>query len=112
MKMKNITVFCGSSEGKNASYLKAAKELGRELASQDRTLIYGGAQVGCMGAIANSTLENKGDVIGVIPRKLKDVEIAHEGLTKLHVVATMHERKAKWLLYRTVSLLFLEVQGL
>lgn len=95
MKIKNITVFCGSSEGKNASYLEAAKELGRDLASQDRTLIYGGAQVGCMGAIANSTLENRGNVIGVIPQKLKDVEIAHEGLTELHVVATMHERKAK-----------------
>src|SRR5699024_102298 len=69
--------------------------LGKELADENRTLIYGGAQVGCMGALANTSLNNGGKVVGVIPQKLKNVEIAHDHLTELHVVNTMHERKAK-----------------
>src|SRR5699024_8797945 len=68
---------------------------GKELANNNKTLIYGGAQVGCMGALADASLENGGNVIGVIPQKLKDVEIAHDKLTELHVVKTMHERKSK-----------------
>lgn len=95
MKLKNIAVFCGSSTGKNSIYLDNAKKLGVELASSNRTLVYGGAQVGCMGALADSSLHNGGDVVGVIPKKLKDVEIAHEHLTQLHIVETMHERKSK-----------------
>ncbi|KRG15337.1 hypothetical protein ACA30_06850 [Virgibacillus soli] len=95
MNIKNIAVFCGSSAGKNKIYLENAKKLGEELASSGRTLVYGGAQVGCMGALANSALNNGGNVIGIIPKKLQDVEIAHQNLTELYVVETMHERKAK-----------------
>ncbi|WP_341786516.1 TIGR00730 family Rossman fold protein [Rummeliibacillus suwonensis] len=93
--MQNVAVFCGSSIGKDHIYLESAEQLGRELAVHGKTLIYGGAQVGCMGAIANATLENGGQAIGVIPQKLKDVEIAHENLTKLYIVNSMHERKEK-----------------
>lgn len=93
--MNNLAVFCGSSTGKNDIYIEYAKKLGEELAKRNKTLIYGGAQVGCMGALANTSLENGGKVIGVIPQKLKDVEIAHEQLTELYVVNTMHERKSK-----------------
>ena len=95
MKVKNIAVFCGSSAGKDEIYLQQAKNLGASLAASNRTLIQGGAQVGCMGALADASLQNGGAVVGVIPQKLKDVEIAHEHLTELHVVETMHERKAK-----------------
>lgn len=92
---RNIAVFCGSSTGSNPVYIEQATQFGELLATQDRTLIYGGAQVGCMGAIANKALEKKGKVIGVIPEKLRTVEIAHNGLSELHVVQTMHQRKAK-----------------
>ena len=95
MNINHLAVFCGSSAGTNPTYIEYAKEMGKYLAYSNRTLIYGGAQVGCMGALANATLEHNGDVIGVIPQKLKDVEIAHEQLTELHTVRTMHERKAK-----------------
>lgn len=95
MKVKNIAVFCGSSVGKDSIYLHNAKKLGEELALSNRTLVYGGAQVGCMGALADACLQKNGEVVGVIPKKLKDVEIAHEQLTELYVVETMHERKAK-----------------
>ena len=71
------------------------KKFGKELAIKDKTLIYGGARVGCMGALADASLHNGGNVIGVIPKKLKAVEIAHDQLTELHVVDTMHERKSK-----------------
>ncbi len=94
-KIKSIAVFCGSSVGNSPIYMDMAKELGKAIAQSERTLVYGGAQVGCMGAIADSALQNNGEVIGVIPEKLKNVELAHLGLTELHVVKTMHERKAK-----------------
>src|SRR5699024_2960635 len=95
MNINHLAVFCGSSAGTHSTYGAYASEMGEYLEHSNRTLIYGGAQVGCMGALANATLEHNGDVIGVIPQKLKDVEIAHEQLTELHIVATMHERKAK-----------------
>ncbi len=95
MEVKNLAVFCGSSAGADNIYIENAEKLGEELANRNKTLIYGGAQVGCMGALANTTLDNGGKVVGVIPQKLKDVEIAHEQLTELHVVQTMHERKSK-----------------
>src|SRR5699024_12394127 len=95
MEIKNLAVFCGSSTGSDAIYIENAEQLGKELADENRTLIYGGAQVGCMGALANTSLNNGGKVVGVIPKKLKNVEIAHDHLTELHVVKTMHERKAK-----------------
>lgn len=91
----NLAVFCGSSHGSEKTYITNAEQFGIELAKQHKTLIYGGAQVGCMGAIANKVLEYEGEVIGVIPQKLIDVEIAHEGLNELIVVESMHERKAK-----------------
>lgn len=95
MKMKNLAVFCGSSAGIDNVYTDYAKKFGAQLAHNNKTLIYGGAQVGCMGALADAALQSGGDVIGVIPQKLKAVEIAHDHLTELHVVNTMHERKSK-----------------
>jgi uncharacterized protein (TIGR00730 family) len=92
--MKRVLVFCGSSPGRVPEYAAAASELGRELASRRLEVVYGGASVGLMGALADSTLAAGGTVIGVIPRRLVEYEIAHAGLTKLHIVETMHERKA------------------
>jgi uncharacterized protein (TIGR00730 family) len=92
--MKRVLVFCGSSPGRVPEYAAAASELGRELASRRLEVVYGGASVGLMGALADSTLAAGGTVIGVIPRRLVEQEIAHAGLTKLHIVETMHERKA------------------
>lgn len=95
MEIKKLAVFCGSSTGENRVYLDYAKVFGEELANNNKTLVYGGAQVGCMGALADATLHNGGHVIGVIPEKLKAVEIAHNQLSELYVVSTMHERKSK-----------------
>lgn len=93
--MKSICVFCGSSSGDDVAYIKAAKELGKELAKQEIELVYGGASVGTMGAVADAVLENGGRVIGVIPQGLADLEVAHQGLTELEVVKDMHQRKAR-----------------
>jgi uncharacterized protein (TIGR00730 family) len=87
-------VFCGSSPGARPEYAAAATELGQLLADRDLELVYGGARVGLMGALADATLAAGGRVIGVIPTRLVEHEIAHDGLTKLHLVETMHERKA------------------
>src|SRR5699024_12240346 len=95
MEIKNLAVFCGSSAGSDAIYIENAEKLGKELADENRTLIYGGAQVGCMGALTNTSLNNGGRVVGVITQKLKNVEIANDHLTELHVVNTIHEHKAK-----------------
>lgn len=95
MQLKNITVFCGSSSGKDPIFYEMAYKLGAELASKDIGLVYGGAKVGLMGAVANGVLEAGGKAIGVIPQFLKSVEIAHEQLTELIVVESMHQRKAK-----------------
>ena len=92
--MKRVLVFCGSSPGGSPAYGQAASELGRLLASRGLEVVYGGASVGLMGALADSALAARGTVIGVIPRRLVEHEIAHAGLTKLHVVDSMHERKA------------------
>ena len=94
MTIKKIAVFCGSSTGNDPVYMEMAGRLGRKLAEENLTLVYGGAQVGCMGAVADACLQANGRVIGVIPEKLRDVEIAHSHLTELRVVKTMHERKA------------------
>jgi len=91
--MKSISVFCGSSEGRGDAYLKAAGQLGTALAQQNIKLIYGGAKVGLMGAVANAVMDGGGAVTGVIPRFLKTKEVAHEGLTELIQVESMHERK-------------------
>jgi len=87
-------VFAGSSPGRRAVYGEAARALGAELAQRGIGLVYGGASVGLMGAAADGALEAGGEAIGVIPRLLADVELAHPGLTELHVVESMHQRKA------------------
>ena len=88
-----ICVFCGSSLGARPAYKDAAQALGRELAARDIGLVYGGASVGLMGATADACLDAGGEVIGVLPEALADLEIAHEGLSELRIVASMHERK-------------------
>lgn len=91
--MKRITVFCGSSIGTENIYFEQASLLGETLAGNDIQLIYGGAKVGLMGAVANGALNKNGEVIGVIPDFLLKKELAHHGISKLHVVETMHQRK-------------------
>jgi uncharacterized protein (TIGR00730 family) len=92
--VKSVLVFCGSSPGGSPEYAQSASELGQLLAARGLQTVYGGARVGLMGALADSALAAGGTVIGVIPTRLVEHEIAHAGLTKLHVVETMHERKA------------------
>jgi uncharacterized protein (TIGR00730 family) len=92
--MRRVLVFCGSSPGRLPDYVDCARALGTELAARELGLVYGGAQVGVMGAVADAVLAAGGEVIGVIPRMLVDREVAHKGLRNLHVVETMHERKA------------------
>ena len=92
--MRRLCVFCGSSAGARPEYLVAAQTLGRVLAEREVALVYGGARVGLMGAVADAALAVGGEVIGVIPRALEEREIAHTGLTELRVVGSMHERKA------------------
>jgi uncharacterized protein (TIGR00730 family) len=91
--MRTVCVFCGANPGADPSFLVAAKTLGEAIAQSGRTLVYGGAKVGLMGALADAALASGGQVIGVIPQALVDKEVAHQGLTELHVVAGMHERK-------------------
>ena len=93
-ELKRVCVFAGSSPGVLAAYADCATTLGRELASQGIAVVYGGAQVGLMGLLADTALAAGGTVIGVIPQALIDREIGHTGLTELHVVGSMHERKA------------------
>jgi uncharacterized protein (TIGR00730 family) len=93
--MKSITVFCGSSTGNEPIYMEYADLLGRILARENITLVYGGAAIGLMGAVANGALAEAGKVIGVIPNFLRSKEIAHHGLTELILVESMHERKMK-----------------
>jgi uncharacterized protein (TIGR00730 family) len=93
--MKRIAVFCGSSEGASPAYIAAAKELGKTLAEQKLTLVYGGASVGLMGAVADGSMKAGGHVIGVIPDFLEKREVAHSHVSELIVVSSMHERKAK-----------------
>jgi uncharacterized protein (TIGR00730 family) len=91
---KNLAVFCAAAEGARPEYRAAAEELGRTLAEQNLGLIYGGATVGLMGAVADASLAHSGHVIGVIPQVLVDLEVAHGHISELHVVDTMHTRKA------------------
>lgn len=93
--MKSIAIFCGSSDGASPVYKESAGALGHELAERNMTLVYGGASVGLMGAVADAVLAQGGKVIGVLPRFLQSREIAHKGLTELIVVDSMHERKAR-----------------
>jgi uncharacterized protein (TIGR00730 family) len=92
--MRRVLVFCGSSPGRLPAYVEAATALGTELAKQGLGVVYGAAQIGVMGALADAALAGGGEVIGVIPRLLLEKEVAHTGLTDLRIVETMHERKA------------------
>ena len=93
--MNSITVFCGSSFGSDDVYKEQAALLGRTLAKQNIQLVYGGANVGLMGAVADGTLNEGGKVVGVLPHFLQSKEIAHNQLTELILVETMHERKTR-----------------
>ena len=95
MSIQSICVYCGSNAGKRALFVDAAKRLGRELAATKTEIVYGGGRRGLMGALADAALAAGGRVIGIIPQSLVDAEIAHRGLSELHVVRTMHERKAE-----------------
>jgi uncharacterized protein (TIGR00730 family) len=92
--MRRICVFAGSSIGARPEYAEAARTLGRELAGRGLGVVYGGASVGLMGELADAALAAGGEVIGVLPRNLFVKEVAHTGLTQMHSVGSMHERKA------------------
>ncbi len=93
--MKRIAVFCGSSFGSKKVYEEQAYLLGKTLAEQGIGLVYGGANIGLMGAVADGAIKNGGEVVGIIPHFLQDKEIAHDGLSELILVETMHDRKTK-----------------
>jgi uncharacterized protein (TIGR00730 family) len=91
--IRRLCVYCGSSGAVDARYREAAKELGSRLAAAGIELVYGGGRVGLMGALANAVLSADGAVIGIIPGRLLDAEVAHTGVTELVVVDSMHDRK-------------------
>jgi len=93
--MRAICVYCGSNEGSRPAYAERAVELGTRIAGEGLALVYGGGRIGLMGLVADAALAAGGEVIGVIPEQLKGWEVAHQGLTRLDVVANMHERKAR-----------------
>ncbi|MEL6614466.1 MAG: TIGR00730 family Rossman fold protein [Bacteroidota bacterium] len=94
MSITRICVFCGSRPGTDPAYIAAARETGARLAARGLGLVFGGGKVGLMGTVADAVLAGDAEAIGVIPRALVEREVAHEGLTDLHVVETMHQRKA------------------
>jgi uncharacterized protein (TIGR00730 family) len=94
MEMKTVCVFCGSRPGSRPEFLAAATALGAELARRRLTLIYGGASVGLMGALTDAALAEGGRAVGVLPVSLQQRELGHPGLNELHLVNSMHERKA------------------
>jgi hypothetical protein len=94
--VKRLAVYCGSASPADASYLAAARMVGTSLAGKGIGIVYGGGRLGLMGALADAALDRGGQVIGVIPEALVAAEVAHRGLTELHVVATMHERKQRF----------------
>jgi uncharacterized protein (TIGR00730 family) len=91
--MKRLAVYCGSATPADPTYIEGARALGLAFAERGIGLVYGGGRTGLMGAIADGALEGGGEVIGVIPQALVDAEVAHRGLTELHVVQGMHQRK-------------------
>lgn len=91
--MKSVCVYCGSSPGNRPEYAQAARALGKALVENDMSLVYGGGKVGLMGIVADAVLEHGGTAIGIIPDALMQKEVGHRGLTELHVVRSMHERK-------------------
>ncbi len=93
--MKRLAVYCGSSMGNDPAFREAAQAIGEAMAERGVGLVYGGGRLGLMGVVADAVLAHGGEVHGVIPQALIDLEVAHRGLTELHVVTGMHERKAK-----------------
>jgi uncharacterized protein (TIGR00730 family) len=93
--MRSVCVYCGSNSGSKPIYTERAIALGTRLAKDGITLVYGGGNVGLMGVVADSMLAAGGEVVGVIPEQLVNWEVAHKGLTRLEVVSSMHERKAR-----------------
>ncbi|MFY0599259.1 MAG: TIGR00730 family Rossman fold protein [Cyclobacteriaceae bacterium] len=108
MENKTLAVFCGSKKGNNPTYTSAAIELAREMVNRNINLVYGGGKVGLMGEIANEIMKLGGQVFGVIPEKLMQMEVGHSEITDLKVVKTMHERKA---LMAEMSDAFLAIPG-
>ncbi len=94
-ELDSICVFCGSSEGNDTQIIKAAEQLGKTLAENNITLVYGAAKIGVMGLVAKATLDSNGKVIGIIPEFLKLKEVVHLGLTEIITTQNMHERKLK-----------------
>lgn len=93
--MKKVCVFCGSREGRNPKYMEAGRVFGEDIGARKLGLVYGGATIGVMGAIANGALSKNGKVWGVIPQSIVDLEIAHENIAHLEVVNSMHQRKER-----------------
>ena len=93
--MRSVCVYCGSNAGSRPVYAERAKALGTHLAQEGLALVYGGGNVGLMGIVADAALAAGGEVVGVIPEQLVNWEVAHRGVTRLEVVANMHERKAR-----------------
>ena len=91
--MKRLAVYCGSATPEDPIYIETARHVGRTLAERGIGVVYGGGRLGLMGAVADSALEAGGEVIGIIPDALVGAEVAHRGVTELHVVSGMHERK-------------------
>ncbi|MDB5697133.1 MAG: family Rossman fold protein [Sphingomonas bacterium] len=91
--MRRLAIYCGSATPADPAYIAEARAVGRGLAERGIGVVYGGGRLGLMGAVADAALEAGGEVIGAIPRALVDMEVAHRGLTELHVVETMHQRK-------------------
>lgn len=91
--MNRLAVYCGSASPADPVYIESARAVGRSFAERGIGLVYGGGRLGLMGAVADAALEAGGEVIGIIPQALVDAEVAHRGLTELHVCRTMHERK-------------------
>ncbi len=93
-ELRRICVFCGASAGRDPAYADAARTVGEGLARRGIGVVYGGGRVGLMGAVAEGVLAARGEIVGVIPQGLVDRELAHDGLTELRIVTTLHERKA------------------
>lgn len=91
--MQRLAIYCGSATPTDPRYIDSARDVGAELARRGIGVVYGGGRLGLMGAIADAALAEGGEVIGVIPQALVDAEVAHRGLSELHVVDTMHQRK-------------------
>jgi uncharacterized protein (TIGR00730 family) len=95
VELRSVCVYCGSNAGSRPLYAERAAALGARLAQEGLALVYGGGNVGLMGIVADAALAAGGEVVGVIPEQLVNWEVAHRGVTRLEVVASMHERKAR-----------------